>query len=51
LVCRPIEDTVRDTWAWLTKDEPSLTDEQGRVNGHGLAPAVEQRVLAAVKQS
>ena len=22
LVCRPIEDTVRDTWAWL-KDEPS----------------------------
>jgi 2'-hydroxyisoflavone reductase len=50
LVCRPIEDTVRDTWAWLKKDEPSLTDEEGRVNGHGLAPDVEQRVLAAVKQ-
>lgn len=48
LVCRPIEETVRDTWTWL-KDAPSLADEDGRINGHGLAPAAEQRILAALK--
>jgi 2'-hydroxyisoflavone reductase len=47
LVCRPIEETVRDTWAWL-KDAPSLADEDGRINGHGLSPAEEQRILAAL---
>jgi 2'-hydroxyisoflavone reductase len=44
LACRPIEDTVRDTWAWL-RDAPPLTDEDGRINGHGLPPADEQRIL------
>jgi 2'-hydroxyisoflavone reductase len=48
LVCRPIQETVRDTWSWL-KDEPSLADEDGRINGHGLPPEVEQRVLATLK--
>lgn len=48
LDCRPTEDTVADTWAWL-KNEPSLADEDGRINGHGLSPADEQRVLAALK--
>lgn len=48
LVCRPIEDTVRDTWAWL-KDEPPLGDEDGRINDHGLSPDAEQRILAALK--
>jgi 2'-hydroxyisoflavone reductase len=47
LVCRPIEDTVRDTWVWL-KDAPSSADEDGRINGHGLAQADEERVLAAL---
>jgi 2'-hydroxyisoflavone reductase len=49
LVCRPIEETVRDTWAWL-KDAPSLADADGRINGHGLSPAQEQRILAALKE-
>ena len=48
LECRPIADTVRDTWAWL-KDAPSLADEDGRINGHGLSPADEQRILDAMK--
>lgn len=48
LVCRPIEETVRDTWAWL-KDAPSLADEDGRIAGHGLSPNDEQRILAALK--
>jgi 2'-hydroxyisoflavone reductase len=49
LVCRPIEDTVRDTWAWL-RDAPARTDEDGRINGHGLPPAAEQRILDALSQ-
>jgi len=49
LECRPIEDTVADTWAWL-KDAPSLADEDGRINGHGLSPAAEQQALDAVKR-
>ena len=44
LVCRPIAETVRDTWAWLRGVE-GLADEDGRINGHGLAPAAEAKVL------
>lgn len=44
LVCRPIEETVRDTWAWL-RDVEGLGDEDGRINGHGLAPATEAAIL------
>jgi 2'-hydroxyisoflavone reductase len=47
LACRPIEETVRDTWAWL-RDAPSLAEEDGRINNHGLPPAVEQRILSAL---
>lgn len=50
LVCRPIEETVRDTWDWL-KDQSSLADEDGRINNHGLAPDAEQRILAALKDA
>ena len=49
LVCRPIEDTVRDAWAWLKNEQPSLAGEDGRINGHGLSPEAEQSVLAAMK--
>jgi 2'-hydroxyisoflavone reductase len=49
-VCRPIEDTVRDTWAWL-KDQPPLADEDGRISDQGLPPDVEQRILAALKDT
>lgn len=50
LECRPTEDTVRDTWAWL-KDAPSLADEDGRINNHGLTVDDEQRILAALKDA
>ena len=43
LRCRPIDETVRDTWAWLQR-EP-MTD----FRGHGLPPDLEQRILATVK--
>ncbi|MBS2961661.1 NAD-dependent epimerase/dehydratase family protein [Actinocrinis puniceicyclus] len=48
LECRPIAETVRDTWAWL-RDAPSLADDDGRINGHGLPPADEQRILEALR--
>ena len=44
LATRPIADTVRDTWVWL-KDAQGLTDEHGRINGHGIAPEAEAAVL------
>lgn len=50
LQCRPIVETVRDTWAWLN-DQPPLTDEEGKINGHGLAPSDEQRVLQALQDA
>jgi 2'-hydroxyisoflavone reductase len=46
LLCRPIAETVRDTWAWL-RDAEDLTDDDGLVNGHGIAPEKEAEVLAA----
>jgi 2'-hydroxyisoflavone reductase len=46
LVCRPLAETVRDTWAWL-RDVEGLTDEDGRVNGHGIPPEQEAAMLAA----
>jgi hypothetical protein len=42
LRCRPIAETVRDTWAWLQR-EP-MTD----FRGHGLPPELEQHLLATV---
>ena len=45
LVCRPIAETVRDTWAWL-KDAEGLTDEEGKIRGHGIAPEAESAALA-----
>jgi len=49
LECRPIEETVHDTWAWL-KETPSLAEEDGRIAGQGLAPDAEQAVLAALAE-
>ncbi|HEX4791434.1 MAG TPA: NAD-dependent epimerase/dehydratase family protein [Actinospica sp.] len=46
LVCRPIAETVRDTWEWL-RDAEDLSDEDGLVEGHGTAPEKEAAVLAA----
>lgn len=51
LVCRPIAETVRDTWEWL-RDVDGLADEEGRIGGHGLPPADEAALLKELgKQS
>ena len=47
LVCRPVRETVRDTWRWL-KDAPVPADAEGRINGHGLPPQQEQQILKAL---
>ena len=44
LVTRPIAETVRDTWAWQQAAE-GLTDEDGKISGHGIAPEAEAAVL------
>jgi 2'-hydroxyisoflavone reductase len=43
LTCRPVHDTVADTWAWLKAegDPPSRPDRPQ----HGIDPAKEQQVL------
>lgn len=50
LACRPIEETVRETWAWL-RDVEGLGDEEGRINGHGIAPATEAALLGELAAS
>lgn len=45
LTCRPTQQTVRDTWAWLTHgDGPANSPRASR---HGLDPEKERRILAA----
>jgi len=43
LVCRPIAETVRDTWAWVQR-EPAPPQRPDRPV-HGLPPEIEQRLL------
>jgi nucleoside-diphosphate-sugar epimerase len=44
LVCRPVEETVADTWAWLQAEgDPPI----GRIK-HGLDPDREREVLASL---
>jgi nucleoside-diphosphate-sugar epimerase len=46
LVCRPVEETVRDTWAWVQAEGmPSVRADRP---ANGLPPDLEQRVLATV---
>lgn len=47
LTCRPVADTVRDTWAWMQAESVPPTDELGRFGGNGIDPAKEQAILAA----
>jgi 2'-hydroxyisoflavone reductase len=43
LTCRPVAETVADTWAWLQAEgDPAARP------GHGLDPAKEQEVLASL---
>lgn len=45
LVCRPVADTVADTWAWLQRDGlPAQREDRAM---HGLPPELEERLLAA----
>jgi 2'-hydroxyisoflavone reductase len=47
LACRPLDDTVRDTWEWLREipeDQRSFSTPEVR---HGIAPDKEARILAA----
>lgn len=46
LRCRPMEDTVADTWAWLQREGMATpaTDRAGRL---GLSPEAEQRLLGS----
>ncbi|GAB3402858.1 NAD-dependent epimerase/dehydratase family protein [Flindersiella endophytica] len=47
LECRPLSETVRDTWAWMTaEDDKSPAHE--RAGEIGLDPAKEQQILAAL---
>ncbi|MQA88140.1 MAG: NAD-dependent epimerase/dehydratase family protein [Streptosporangiales bacterium] len=44
LACRPIGDTVHDTWAWLSAGQGPAA--YGRQAHHGLAPDKERQLLA-----
>ncbi len=46
LVCRPVQDTVADTWRWLQAEgDPPV--REGRLQ-HGLDPEKERKVLASL---
>lgn len=44
LVCRPLRETVADTWRWLSREEPVPSERQVE---HGLDREKETRLLAA----
>lgn len=46
LSCRPVADIVADTWAWLQAE--GMPTQRSDRDVHGLAPAVEKRLLADV---
>jgi 2'-hydroxyisoflavone reductase len=47
LTCRPVSETVADTWAWMLADDVAPGDEVGRFGGNGIDADKERRVLAA----
>ena len=48
LVCRPVQDTVRDTWRWLQAEgDPPI--REGRPS-HGIDPEREREVLASLRK-
>ncbi|MEV4560840.1 NAD-dependent epimerase/dehydratase family protein [Kitasatospora sp. NPDC049285] len=44
--CRPLEQTVRDTWDWLQAGNTPVPHP--RASAHGITPGREQTILAAV---
>lgn len=45
LVCRPVQETVTDTWRWLQRD--GMPPQRPDRAVHGLPPDLEQRLLAS----
>ena len=48
LTCRPVAQTVADTWAWMVAGGRTVREEKGeaaRASGHGLAPGREDELL------
>jgi hypothetical protein len=48
LRCRPVEETVRDTWAWLRESGGAVPQRPGRPPV-GLDPVMEAKALAAAE--
>lgn len=44
LRCRPVQDTVNDTWKWLQREGPAAQRDDRDI--HGLPAEIEQRILA-----
>jgi 2'-hydroxyisoflavone reductase len=44
LTCRPLRDTVADTWAWMQQEDPMPHERADEI---GIDPAKEQRLLDA----
>lgn len=48
LRCRPVSETVRDTWAWMQAGgRPPERPPHAHLPGHGMDPEKERRILAA----
>ncbi|GAA0997395.1 NAD-dependent epimerase/dehydratase family protein [Acrocarpospora macrocephala] len=45
LACRPVAETVRDTWAWLREIPVAERSFGGRLLRHGIDPEKEARIL------
>jgi 2'-hydroxyisoflavone reductase len=47
LRCRPVRDTVADTWTWIQSGGPVAEKPDHAPRGHGIVPAKEAEILAA----
>jgi 2'-hydroxyisoflavone reductase len=47
LTCRPVVDTVRDTWSWMTADGLNTLPTYRDIPDHGIDPGKEREILAA----
>jgi 2'-hydroxyisoflavone reductase len=47
LRCRPVSETVADTWTWMRTADVHPSDEAGHFGVNGIEAAKEQRILAA----
>lgn len=49
LVCRPVRDTVTDTWEWLSRE--GMPHQRPDRDVHGLPPDLEGRLLARAQEA